>query len=218
MDMHHPLPALLAQGVSCALCDAESGLLSASGREGVGWRMTNIFWQTLQAWDAIDLATLGSLAENSVRWAAFEDQDPETWCVHSILPPSFHFTFVCMVPQKRRCLGDTAPAGAPPPKPGVRSRGNLVGRADKHRGRAIFEWPAWGPESRQRDCGDGPLSGNTFVSGSSPSMAMRMGARAAAVTVTPAPPSSPRPGSRRACVDSGADPGPWFTDEPSWCF
>ncbi len=83
-NMHHPLPALLAQGVSCALCDGDLGVLSGPGRDA-GSRMTNVFWQTLQAWDSIDLATLGSLAENSVRWAAFEDQDAETWYVQTSL-------------------------------------------------------------------------------------------------------------------------------------
>ncbi|KAK4038274.1 hypothetical protein C8A01DRAFT_48092 [Parachaetomium inaequale] len=74
--MHHPLPALLAQGVSCALCDDDSGILSS--KQDGGPRMTNIFWHAFQTWDSTDLATLGSLAENSVRWAAFEDQDSET--------------------------------------------------------------------------------------------------------------------------------------------
>jgi adenosine deaminase CECR1 len=81
--MHHPLPALLAQGVYCALCDDDSGILPK--QDGAS-RMTNIFWHAFQAWDSVDLATLGSLAENSVRWAAFEDQNSETWYVQ---PPSF---------------------------------------------------------------------------------------------------------------------------------
>jgi len=76
--MHHTLPTLLAQGVSCALCDDDSGILHEPGSD-VAFRMTNTFWRALQAWDNIDLATLGSLAENSVRWAAFEDHDAETW-------------------------------------------------------------------------------------------------------------------------------------------
>ncbi|KAH6649745.1 hypothetical protein F5144DRAFT_588399 [Chaetomium tenue] len=75
--MSHPLPTLLAQGVPCALCDDNSGIPSGQGKDGASL-MTNIFWHAFQAWDSIDLATLGSLAENSVRWAAFEDQDAET--------------------------------------------------------------------------------------------------------------------------------------------
>lgn len=72
------LPALLAQGVSCALCDDDSGILHEPGPDGA-FRMTNTFWLALQECDDIDLATLGSLAENSVRWAAFEDQNAEAW-------------------------------------------------------------------------------------------------------------------------------------------
>ncbi|KAK4122495.1 Metallo-dependent hydrolase [Parathielavia appendiculata] len=76
--MHHGLRALLAQGVPCALCDDDSGILPRLNRN-VGSRMTDIFWQVLHAWEESDLATLGSLAENSVRWAAFEDQDLQIW-------------------------------------------------------------------------------------------------------------------------------------------
>ncbi len=83
--MHHPLPALLAQGVPCALFSDHPGNLS--GQDGTA-QMTDTLWQAVQAWDSMDLAGLGSLAENSVRWAAFEDQDAETWYVDS---PSFLF-------------------------------------------------------------------------------------------------------------------------------
>jgi adenosine deaminase CECR1 len=91
------LSALLAQGVPCALCDDNI----QSRREdpaGVGSRMTSTFWRALHAsWGGcsttIDLATLGSLAENSVRWAAFEDQDAESWyvsCLAELLSLSIH--------------------------------------------------------------------------------------------------------------------------------
>ncbi|KAK3309140.1 uncharacterized protein B0T15DRAFT_526304 [Chaetomium strumarium] len=72
----HPLPALLAQGVPCALCYDHSEILS---EHGGGPRMTNVFWHVLHARDGLGLAGLGSLAENSVRWATFEDQDAEAW-------------------------------------------------------------------------------------------------------------------------------------------
>ncbi|KAK4452407.1 hypothetical protein QBC34DRAFT_377412 [Podospora aff. communis PSN243] len=72
--MHHPLPALLARGVPCALCNDDPAIL---GQDTAG--MTHDFWQTLQGWDNLGLAGLGSLAENSVRWSVFEDQDSETW-------------------------------------------------------------------------------------------------------------------------------------------
>ncbi|KAK4153215.1 adenosine deaminase CECR1-A [Chaetomidium leptoderma] len=76
--VNHPLPVLLTQGVSCTLSDDDSGVPSGQDQD-VEPRMTNNFWRVLQAWNSTDLATLGSLAENSVRWAAFEDQDAETW-------------------------------------------------------------------------------------------------------------------------------------------
>lgn len=41
--------------------------------------MTHDFWQALQGWENLGLAGLGSLAENSVRWAAFEDQSQVEW-------------------------------------------------------------------------------------------------------------------------------------------
>lgn len=72
--MHHPLPALLARGVPCSLCNDDPAIL---GQDTAG--MTHDFWQVIQGWDNLGLAGLGSLAENSVRWAAFEDQDSETW-------------------------------------------------------------------------------------------------------------------------------------------
>lgn len=71
----HPLPVLLAQGVPCALCHDDAVQLQDGATSG----MTDIFWQALHAFDGLDLAGLGSLAENSVRWAAFEDQAPDKW-------------------------------------------------------------------------------------------------------------------------------------------
>jgi len=44
--------------------------------------MTHDFWQALQGWDNLGLAGLGSLAENSVRWAAFEDCTQKDWLHH----------------------------------------------------------------------------------------------------------------------------------------
>ncbi len=72
--MSHPLPALLARGVTCALCNDDPAIL---GQDTAG--MTHDFWQALQGWDNLGLAGLGSLAENSVRWAAFEDQTTAEW-------------------------------------------------------------------------------------------------------------------------------------------
>ncbi|KAL7937036.1 Metallo-dependent hydrolase [Trichoderma chlorosporum] len=70
----HPLPALLARGVPCSLCNDDPAML---GQNTAG--MSHDFWQTLQGWDNLGLAGLGSLAENSVRWSTFEDQSQEQW-------------------------------------------------------------------------------------------------------------------------------------------
>ena len=70
----HPLPALLARGVACCLCNDDPGVLGY-GTSGV----THDFWQALQGWENLGLEGLGSLAENSVRWASFEDQDAKQW-------------------------------------------------------------------------------------------------------------------------------------------
>lgn len=72
--MSHPLPALLSRGVSCSLCNDDPAIL---GQDTAG--MTHDFWQALQGWDNLGLAGLGALAENSVRWAAFEDETNVQW-------------------------------------------------------------------------------------------------------------------------------------------
>ncbi|EEH18613.1 hypothetical protein PABG_07673 [Paracoccidioides brasiliensis Pb03] len=70
----HPLPALLAQGVSASLSNDDPAILG-QGTSG----MSHDFWEVLQAWENLGLAGLGSLAENSVRWAIYEDQTEEEW-------------------------------------------------------------------------------------------------------------------------------------------
>ncbi|KAG9251444.1 adenosine deaminase family protein [Emericellopsis atlantica] len=70
----HPLPALLARGVACSLCNDDPAML---GQDTTG--MSHDYWQALQGWDNLGLAGLGSLAENSIRWAAFEEQTQEQW-------------------------------------------------------------------------------------------------------------------------------------------
>lgn len=72
--MHHPLPALLARGVPVALCNDDPAVLG----QGVSG-MSHDFWQALQGWENLGLAGLGSLAENSVRWATFEDCTKDEW-------------------------------------------------------------------------------------------------------------------------------------------
>jgi adenosine deaminase CECR1 len=70
----HPLPALLARGVPCALCNDDPTVL---GHSLTG--MSHDFWQALQGWENLGLGGLASLAENSVRWAAFEDSSAKEW-------------------------------------------------------------------------------------------------------------------------------------------
>lgn len=73
--MSHPLPGLLARGVKVALCNDDPAILG-HGKNG----LTHDFWQALQGWENLGLEGLGSLAENSVRWAAYEpDQSTKEW-------------------------------------------------------------------------------------------------------------------------------------------
>jgi len=72
--LSHPVPALLARGVPVSLCNDDPAMLG-QGTTGV----SHDFWQALQGWDNLGLAGLGSLAENSVRWAAFEDCGQKDW-------------------------------------------------------------------------------------------------------------------------------------------
>ncbi|KAI6311013.1 hypothetical protein MCOR34_006165 [Pyricularia oryzae] len=72
--LSHPLPALLARGVPCALSNDDPGML---GHDTAG--ATHDFWQALQGWDNLGLGGLGSLAENSIRWSAFEDETDAQW-------------------------------------------------------------------------------------------------------------------------------------------
>jgi adenosine deaminase CECR1 len=72
--MSHPLPALLARGVPCSLCNDDPTILG-QGKSG----MSHDFWQALQGWENLGLEGLGSLAENSVRWASFDDYSAKEW-------------------------------------------------------------------------------------------------------------------------------------------
>ena len=72
--MSHPLPALLARGVSCSLCNDDPAILG-QGHSG----MTHDFWQALQGWESLGLEGLASLAENSVRYSSFDDCSAKEW-------------------------------------------------------------------------------------------------------------------------------------------
>ena len=71
----HPVPALIARGVDVALCNDDPAILG-HGMNG----LAHDFWQALQGWDNLGLEGLGSLAENSVRYAAYApDQTTKEW-------------------------------------------------------------------------------------------------------------------------------------------
>ncbi len=71
----HPLPSLLAKGVTVSLCNDDPVVLG-HGKNG----LTHDFWQALQGWENLGLEGLGSLAENSVRYAAYSpDQTTKEW-------------------------------------------------------------------------------------------------------------------------------------------
>ncbi|KAH7310081.1 adenosine deaminase family protein-like protein [Rhexocercosporidium sp. MPI-PUGE-AT-0058] len=70
----HPLPALLARGVKAAISNDDPALMGQGSAA-----LAHDFWQALQGWDNLGLAGLGSLAQNSVCWSAFEDQSDAEW-------------------------------------------------------------------------------------------------------------------------------------------
>lgn len=72
--LSHPLPALLARGVPCALSNDDPAML---GHDTAG--NSHDLCQALNGWQNLGLEGLGSLAENSVRFALFEDESKETW-------------------------------------------------------------------------------------------------------------------------------------------
>ncbi|BFZ65090.1 hypothetical protein YB2330_006253 [Saitoella coloradoensis] len=66
----HPLPALLANGVTCTLSNDDPAILG-QGETGVSME----FYQCLMAWDTLGLAGAGALVEASVQHAAFETEE-----------------------------------------------------------------------------------------------------------------------------------------------
>lgn len=72
--MSHPLPALLNRGVKISLSNDDPSMM---GQGDAG--MTCDFWQALQGWEDLGLAGLGSMARDSVGYAAFEDQSDREW-------------------------------------------------------------------------------------------------------------------------------------------
>ncbi|OHF03937.1 adenosine/AMP deaminase [Colletotrichum orchidophilum] len=72
--LHHPLPAMIAHGVTTALSNDDPAML---GQEAAG--LSYDFYQVIQGFDNVGLAGLGALAQNSLRWSNFEDQDDKEW-------------------------------------------------------------------------------------------------------------------------------------------
>ncbi|RAL12686.1 adenosine deaminase family protein [Aspergillus homomorphus CBS 101889] len=72
--LHHPLPAMVAHGIATAISNDDPAIL---GQDAAG--LSYDFYQTIQGFDNIGLAGLGALAQNSVRWANFEDQSDGDW-------------------------------------------------------------------------------------------------------------------------------------------
>ncbi|CAG8152937.1 unnamed protein product [Penicillium salamii] len=72
--LHHPLPAMIAHGIPTAISNDDPAIL---GQDVAG--LSYDFYEAIQAFDNIGLAGLGSLAQNSLRWANFEDQSDKDW-------------------------------------------------------------------------------------------------------------------------------------------
>ncbi|KNG80234.1 CECR1 family adenosine deaminase [Aspergillus nomiae NRRL 13137] len=73
----HPLPALLARGVSVCLCNDDPAIFG-QGMSGLSVE----FWQTLQGLENMGLAGLAAMAQNSIRWSCYEDLSSEEWQSH----------------------------------------------------------------------------------------------------------------------------------------
>ncbi|KXH28236.1 adenosine deaminase [Colletotrichum simmondsii] len=74
--LHHPLPAMIAHGVTTAISNDDPAML---GQDAAG--LSYDFYQVIQGFDNVGLAGLGALAQNSLRWSNFEDQDDKQWAL-----------------------------------------------------------------------------------------------------------------------------------------
>jgi len=72
--LSHSLPALLSRGVSVSLNNDDPAILG-HGKNG----LSHDFWQTFMAFENLGLEGLATMAENSVRWSAIEDQKQGEW-------------------------------------------------------------------------------------------------------------------------------------------
>ncbi|EXJ91096.1 adenosine deaminase [Capronia coronata CBS 617.96] len=70
----HAVPALLSRGVSVSLNNDDPAILG-HGKNG----LSHDFWQAYMAFENLGLEGLGTMAENSLKWMAIEDQKPAEW-------------------------------------------------------------------------------------------------------------------------------------------
>ncbi|KAL4900825.1 hypothetical protein BDW74DRAFT_161158 [Aspergillus multicolor] len=70
----HPMPALLSRGVAVSLNNDDPAVLG-HGKNG----LSHDFYQVTAAFENTGLAGLATMAEDSIRWAAFEDEKDSEW-------------------------------------------------------------------------------------------------------------------------------------------
>ncbi|KAL2834852.1 hypothetical protein BDW59DRAFT_165 [Aspergillus cavernicola] len=70
----HPMPALQSRGVAVSLNNDDPAILG-HGQNG----LSHDFYQVLTAFENTGLAGIATMAEDSIRWAAFEDQADSEW-------------------------------------------------------------------------------------------------------------------------------------------
>jgi len=72
--LSHSLPALLARGVAVSLNNDDPYILG-HGKNG----LSHDFWQSFMGFENLGLEGLATMAENSVKWCAVEDQKQAEW-------------------------------------------------------------------------------------------------------------------------------------------
>ncbi|KIX07271.1 uncharacterized protein Z518_01924 [Rhinocladiella mackenziei CBS 650.93] len=72
--LSHSLPALLSRGVPVSLNNDDPAILG-HGKNG----LSHDFWQAYMAFENLGLEGLGTMAENSLKWCAVEDQKSADW-------------------------------------------------------------------------------------------------------------------------------------------
>ncbi|KIW43834.1 uncharacterized protein PV06_04896 [Exophiala oligosperma] len=72
--LSHSLPALLSRGVPVSLNNDDPAILG-HGKNG----LSHDFWQSYMAFENLGLEGLGTMAENSLKWCAIEDQKTAEW-------------------------------------------------------------------------------------------------------------------------------------------